>query len=108
MKAVTRSEKVWIEQIDAATLNDGEEVTLMDWGNAIVESIVKDPLTGAVTALHGKLNLSGDVKKTRLKLTWLAAVPQCELVHLQLVDFDHLITKKKVRKLQWLIVAMWP
>ncbi len=61
-----------------------------------VQTITKDPVTGLVTALGGKLNLEGDVKKTRLKLTWLAAVPQCEVVPLQLLDFDHLITKRKV------------
>ncbi|GLC51783.1 hypothetical protein PLESTB_000547800 [Pleodorina starrii] len=97
-KALTRANQIWIEQVDAATLTDGEEVTLMDWGNAIITSITKDPATGAVTALGGKLNLGGDVKKTRLKLTWLAAVPQCEVVTLQLLDFDHLITKKKVEE----------
>ncbi len=51
-----------------------------------------------MTALGGVLNLDGDVKKTRLKLTWLAAVDSCETVALQLVDFDYLITKKKVEE----------
>lgn len=51
-----------------------------------------------MTALGGVLNLDGDVKKTRLKLTWLAAVDCCETVALQLVDFDYLITKKKVEE----------
>jgi hypothetical protein len=49
---------------------------------------------GQVTALTGQLHLAGDFKKTRLKLTWLADVP--ELVPLTLTDFDYLITKKKV------------
>ncbi|GIM07727.1 hypothetical protein Vretimale_11813, partial [Volvox reticuliferus] len=97
-KALTRANQIWLEQVDASSLAEGEEVTLMDWGNAIVKSITRDPSTGAVTALSGMLNLDGDVKKTRLKLTWLAAVPQCEVVPLQLVDFDYLITKKKVEE----------
>lgn len=42
------------------------------------------------------LHLSGDVKKTKYKLTWLAASD--ELVPLTLVEFDHLITKKKVEE----------
>lgn len=50
---------------------------------------------GQVTGLTGTLNLAGDFKKTRLKLTWLADVS--ELVPLTLTDFDYLITKKKVR-----------
>jgi glutamyl-tRNA synthetase len=31
---------VWLEQEDAAALSEGEEVTLMDWGNAIVQVLV--------------------------------------------------------------------
>jgi hypothetical protein len=55
---------------------------------------MKDPASGAVTAIEAALNLAGDVKATKLKLTWLADVPQ--LVPLTLTDFDYLITKKKV------------
>ncbi len=28
---------VWLEQEDASNIGQGEEVTLMDWGNAVVE-----------------------------------------------------------------------
>lgn len=28
---------VWLEQADATAIKEGEEVTLMDWGNAIVK-----------------------------------------------------------------------
>lgn len=90
-----RGTHAWLDQADAILLSDGEEVTLMDWGNAIIKSITKDA-SGAVTALSGSLHLEGDVKKTKLKLTWLAATD--ELVPLSLVDFDHLITKKKVEE----------
>jgi hypothetical protein len=63
------------------------------------QSITRDA-SGAVTGLAGRLNLEGDVKKTKLKLTWLAAdAPGCELLPLTLVDFDYLIAKKKVRAL---------
>jgi glutamyl-tRNA synthetase len=58
-----------------------------------VQSVTKGP-DGQVTGLAGQLHLEGDFKKTRLKLTWLADVP--ELVPLTLTDFDYLITKKKV------------
>ncbi|KAG2484195.1 hypothetical protein HYH03_017007 [Edaphochlamys debaryana] len=97
LKAVTRSRQLWLDQADAASLAEGEEVTLMDWGNAVVKTITRDA-AGAVTALSGHLNLAGDVKKTRLKLTWLAHAPACELLPLSLVDFDYLITKKKVEE----------
>jgi hypothetical protein len=49
---------------------------------------------GAVRSLEGVLHLEGSVKATRLKLTWLPDTP--DLVPLRLVDFDHLITKRKL------------
>ena len=51
---------------------------------------------GSVSRLEGVLHLGGDVKKTKLKLTWLADIS--DLVPLRLVDFDHLISKKKLEE----------
>jgi hypothetical protein len=31
-------QEVWLDQEDAALLKEGEEVTLMDWGNAIIKA----------------------------------------------------------------------
>jgi len=45
----------------------------MDWGNAFVDKIIKGD-NGKVTALEGRLNLAGNVKDTKKKLTWLADV----------------------------------
>ncbi len=44
----------------------------------------------------GKLHLEGSVKTTKWKLHWLPNIS--ELVPLRLVDFDHLITKKKLEE----------
>ena len=30
-------QEIWLDQDDAQLLQEGEEVTLMDWGNAIVQ-----------------------------------------------------------------------
>jgi glutamyl-tRNA synthetase len=49
-----------------------------------------------VAGLAGELRPDGDFRKTKLKLTWLAASE--ELVPLTLVEFDHLITKRKVEE----------
>jgi hypothetical protein len=78
--------------VDAAAINKGEEVTLMDLGNAIVEEIKME--SGVITELVGELRLEGSVKTTKLKITWLADVE--ELVPLTLVELDYLINKKKV------------
>jgi glutamyl-tRNA synthetase len=57
---------------------------------------VERDASGGITAVAAELNLAGDVKATKLKLTWLPDVP--ELVPLKLCDFGYLITKKKVRR----------
>ncbi|KAH6818986.1 Glutamyl/glutaminyl-tRNA synthetase [Perilla frutescens var. frutescens] len=94
-KAVTYSNRLWIEYADAESISVNEEITLKDWGNAIVKEIKKDE-NGIITQLVGVLHLEGNVKKTKLKLTWLPDAN--ELVRLTLVDFDYLITKKKLEE----------
>ena len=76
-------------------MTEGEEVTLMDWGNAFVQKIVKND-AGDIVSLEGELHLEGDFKKTKLKIHWLS-MEGSDLVNLLLVDFDYIITKKKVR-----------
>ncbi|KAL3538404.1 hypothetical protein ACH5RR_001770 [Cinchona calisaya] len=94
-KATSYTKRIWIDQDDAKFISANEEVTLMDWGNAIIKEIEKDQ-EGYVTQLIGVLHLEGSVKTTKLKLTWLSDTN--ELVTLSLVDFDHLITKKKLEE----------
>lgn len=60
-----------------------------------VQSISKDG-EGLVSHMHGRLHLEGSVKSTKWKLTWLPDIP--DLVPLQLVDFGHLITKKRIEE----------
>ena len=49
-----------------------------------------------MASLEGRLNLQGSVKSTKWKLTWLPTIP--DLVQLTLVDFGHLITKRKLEE----------
>lgn len=68
----------------------------MDWGNMIVKKV-----DVANQQIHGELNLAGDFKKTKKKLTWLARdAPnsQFELARVVLKDYDYLITKKKLEE----------
>ncbi|KAK9821493.1 hypothetical protein WJX74_002572 [Apatococcus lobatus] len=95
IKATTKTQDVWLEQADAAAIKEGEEVTLMDWGNAIVKDIERSA-SGEVTHLMGELHLEGNFKTTKLKLTWLPVTR--DLVPLELHDFDHLLTKKKLEE----------
>ena len=99
-KKVAYSPTILIEQADAQALAQDEEITLMNWGNAIVRKITHslNPLHRAhVTSLELDLHLQGDVKTTKQKITWLATEAQ-ELIPVELVDFDFLITKDKIEK----------
>ena len=64
----------------------------MDWGNAFVRKIVGSP----VESIEMELHLTGDFKKTKKKVTWLSASPTAPLIPVLLLDYDYLITKKKL------------
>lgn len=98
-KKIVLSSRILLEQEDAAALEQGEEVTLMDWGNAVVEKVERDG--HGVTLVNAKLNLQGDFKATKKKLTWLSdAVPEPSLsaIPATLKDYDYLITKPKLEE----------
>ncbi|CDM29680.1 hypothetical protein DTO013E5_6065 [Penicillium roqueforti] len=92
MKKVVYSSSIILEQEDVKLFKPDEEITLMNWGNAIVRKITTNPETGIITDLELELHMAGDVKKTEKKVTWLATEGQ-DLVPVELVDFDHLLTK---------------
>lgn len=96
MKQVAYSSLLFLEQADVAGLQVGDEFTLMDWGNAIVQSIDRADAS-TVASMSINLNLAGDFKKTALKATWLSPDPEA-LVQLRLYDYDYLITKKKLEE----------
>lgn len=93
-KATAYTNRIWLDYTDASTMLEGEEVTLMDWGNAIITDIKKE--NGIVTQLVGLLHPEGSVKTTKLKLTWLPDTD--ELINLSLVEFDYLLKKKKLEE----------
>ncbi|MCJ1287625.1 hypothetical protein MMC26_006977 [Xylographa opegraphella] len=99
-KKVAYAPNILIEQEDAQSFAQDEEITLMNWGNAIVRKISHsiNPLAlSTVTGLELDLNLTGDVKTTSKKVTWLATEGQ-ELIPVDMVDFDFLITKDKIEE----------
>ena len=98
-KKVAYSRDILLDQEDAKSFKQDEEITLMNWGNAIVRKITSasDAAEGNVTQLELELHLAGDVKKTDKKITWLAREGQ-NLIPVELVDFDYLITKDKIEE----------
>lgn len=94
LKKVLFSNEVLVEQADAASFAEGEEVTFMDWGNVIIKKIHKEG--NAVKSIEAELHLEGDFRKTEKKVTWLANTN--DKTKVELVDFDHLITKDKLEE----------
>eukprot|EP00672_Neobodo_designis_P012870 CAMPEP_0174856322 /NCGR_PEP_ID=MMETSP1114-20130205/35658_1 /TAXON_ID=312471 /ORGANISM="Neobodo designis, Strain CCAP 1951/1" /LENGTH=612 /DNA_ID=CAMNT_0016091117 /DNA_START=163 /DNA_END=2001 /DNA_ORIENTATION=- len=91
-KTYYKSDEVLLDAEDVALLKDGDEVTLMDWGNAFITEIVKND-AGVPVSATATMNPDGDVKKTKYKLTW---VPTNEKnVAFEMREFDHILTKKK-------------
>ncbi|OAA58426.1 glutamyl-tRNA synthetase [Niveomyces insectorum RCEF 264] len=95
-KTVVVGTTIVLDQADAQTFAVDEEITLMNWGNAFVRHITKSTDGEKVTALELDFFPDGDVKKTK-KVTWLA-VADGNQVAVDLVSFDHLITKDKLEK----------
>lgn len=70
----------------------------MDWGNAFVRSKVVGK-GGEVASLVMELNLDGDFRKTKKKITWLAQPTDSHpVIDVTLLDYDYLITKKKLEE----------
>jgi glutamyl-tRNA synthetase len=95
-KTVVFADCVQIDQVDAITFTEGEEITLMGWGNAFVRRNEKTE-SGVVAEIQVELNLDGDVAKTDKKVHWLAT-KGCDLVSAELWEFDYLLTKDKLEK----------
>ncbi|KAJ2847423.1 glutamate--tRNA ligase [Coemansia brasiliensis] len=95
-KQTVFSPLVFVDQADAATFAVNEEITLMDWGNAIVSNIERTD--NVVTGLTLQLHLEGDFKTTKKKITWLGQDTNLHPVEALLVDYDYLITKKKLEE----------
>ncbi|KAI5118016.1 hypothetical protein M0805_003453 [Coniferiporia weirii] len=99
-KKTVFSNTIVIEQEDAKSFTENEEskITLMDWGNAIIRTITRSA-SGDVTHIDADLNLAGDFKATEKKVTWLAKpTSTLPLVHTTLLDYDYLVTKRKLEK----------
>jgi glutamyl-tRNA synthetase len=94
-KSVTYSSTALIDQADAVSFSLNEEITLMNWGNAIVRDIARDGAT--VVRLQLELNVGGDFRKTQKKVTWLAKEGS-SLVDAELWEFDYLLTKDALGK----------
>jgi len=93
-KAVIYGRELWIERDDASDIFEGEKITLMKWGNAL---ITKKVVEGNKISLWATIDENDkDFKKTK-KITWLCADPNTT-VEIKLVEYAHLIDKPKIEE----------
>jgi glutamyl-tRNA synthetase len=81
---------VWVDRADAESLKEGQEFTLVDWGNCIITKIAT--VDGEMT-ITATLNPTGDFKKTA-KITWVSAMT--DTVPCVLSNLHHLLAKKEL------------
>lgn len=93
-KKLRFANKIYMEQVDVAGLDNDEEFTLMSWGNAFVRGL--DKTAAPIKDLNLELHLAGNFKTTKQKISWLAE--NDKLVEAELWDFDYLITKDTLDK----------
>ncbi|KAK1444074.1 glutamine-tRNA ligase [Babesia gibsoni] len=79
------SDKVLIDRADAEEIEDGEEVTLMRWGNVFVSK----------PSFSGKLNPEGDFRMTKKKIHWLP-MEDDKLIKCTLKTYGDLLAVDKI------------
>lgn len=93
-KALLFGKYSWIEKDDADTINEGDKIALRNYGKVL---ITKKTEVDGITTLYGNLDLEDtDFKKAKI-VTWINA-DDATTVEVNLVEFDHLITKKKIEE----------
>ncbi|KAK2599045.1 hypothetical protein QQS21_005512 [Conoideocrella luteorostrata] len=93
-KMLKFASQLHIDQEDAASFGENEEITLLSWGNAFVRQIAKSD-TGIVREVQCELYPDGDFKKTHKKIHWLA---DGGLAEAELWEFDYLLLKDSLEK----------
>jgi len=94
-RLIIQSNLIYVEQQDAQAIEAGEQVTLLHWGNCFVDKITRDPKTGQVIDMVGRLNIEGNVKDTKKKIHWVSKLDD-QVVPVTLRELDHLVTKPKI------------
>ncbi|XP_063690578.1 bifunctional glutamate/proline--tRNA ligase-like isoform X2 [Bolinopsis microptera] len=93
-KDVYYGSKVYLEGEDAENLKPGEKITMINWGNMLVDHISRSDNKVTDVTLKPVLD-DTDFKKTA-KLTWLADVPQN--IPAVAVHYDNIISKAVLGK----------
>ncbi|KAK0429195.1 hypothetical protein QR680_011244 [Steinernema hermaphroditum] len=98
-KNVFFTKNVWIEDVDAATIKEGDTVTFINWGNLKISGVEKEG--DAVTKISAKLDLDNKDYKKTLKVTWIAtddSLEASQTVPVRVAEYDHIISKPVIGK----------
>ncbi|KAJ3009240.1 hypothetical protein HKX48_008079 [Thoreauomyces humboldtii] len=100
-KLTTFSRELFIQFEDAKTLEVGEKVTFMDWGNFTVAKIQWAADKTHILSIDVNVVSDTDYKNTK-KITWLSRAEtgkdESTPVKATLLDYDYLISKKKLEE----------
>ncbi|CAF1354196.1 unnamed protein product [Adineta steineri] len=95
MKNVYYGSTVFIEKDDAVLINDGQIITLMNWGNVKINRVQKKD-SGEIELIEGETQLDNKDFKNTLKITWLAETSQAPLTPVNCIHFENIMTKAKL------------
>jgi len=94
MKDVFYGKELLIERADAESIEVGEKITLMKWGNVNITKIDKD---GDNLHVFGQVDEADQNFKGTKKFSWLIASKEHQMeVHIR--ELDHLIVKEKIEE----------
>lgn len=103
-KQVLVGSQLYIERDDANLLIEGQNVTLINWGNILIKKIEKE--NNVIKQIIAQLNLKNKDYKNTLKITWLSAsfdkneddINKVKLIPCYTVYFNHIISKPVLGK----------
>jgi len=86
--------RILIEHSDALEMKVGDTVTAIRWGNMKVVAV--DRVQDVVKSVKFRLDIANKNFKKTQKISWVADVE--DLVKIDRIEFDHLITKPKIEE----------
>ncbi|EFP12448.1 CRE-EARS-1 protein [Caenorhabditis remanei] len=97
-KDVHKGKKLFLEQVDASALKEGEIVTFVNWGNIKLGKIEKKG--NVITKITATLQLENTDYKKTTKVTWLGVVKaeSGKTIPVVTAEYDHIISKAIIGK----------
>uniref|UniRef100_A0A182P6L4 Bifunctional glutamate/proline--tRNA ligase n=1 Tax=Anopheles epiroticus TaxID=199890 RepID=A0A182P6L4_9DIPT len=97
MKTVHYGPRVLIDLADAKELKEGENATFINWGNLMIQKVIRGT-DGVPVSIDATPNLDNKDYKKTLKLTWLCELPADQYTPTFCVYFEHIISKAVLGK----------